>query len=57
MNQQNYLAPQKEGRIVGGEETTIENHPYQIGLFYNRRHSCGGTVLNVNTILSAAHCT
>lgn len=46
-----------EGRIVGGTDRTIEQHPYQIGLFFNRRHTCGGSVLSVNTVLSAAHCT
>jgi hypothetical protein len=30
------------GRIVGGRDVTIEQHPYQIGLFFNRRHTCGG---------------
>jgi trypsin len=49
--------PSRGGRIVGGNDADIENHAYQIGLFYNRRHSCGGSVLNANTILSAAHCT
>ncbi|CAO1437133.1 unnamed protein product [Diamesa serratosioi] len=47
----------RTGRIVGGTNTTIEAHPYQIALFYTNRHSCGGAILNTNTILSAAHCT
>lgn len=44
-------------RIVGGEVTTIEEHPYQISLEYGSSHRCGGSILNEYTILSAAHCT
>lgn len=46
-----------EGRIVGGTDRTIEQHPYQIGLFFNRGHTCGGSILSANHVLSAAHCT
>lgn len=45
------------GRIVGGSDSRIEDHPHQIALFYFRRHTCGASVLNENTIVSAAHCT
>lgn len=45
------------GRIIGGENMTIEQVPYQIGLFFNRRFTCGGSILNANYILTAAHCT
>lgn len=52
------------GRIVGGWQTTIERYPHQISL---RRkaiispknafsHSCGGSVINEEFILTAAHC-
>lgn len=44
-------------RIVGGEETTIEEFPYQISLEYGSSHRCGGSILDENTILTAAHCT
>ncbi|KAI7815141.1 Serine protease [Rhyzopertha dominica] len=44
-------------RIVGGTETTIEEHPYQISLEYGTSHRCGGSILNETTILTAAHCT
>lgn len=44
-------------RIIGGEVTTIEERPYQISLEYGSRHRCGGSILNANTILTAAHCT
>jgi secreted trypsin-like serine protease len=44
------------GRIVGGSDDVIENIPWQISLQWNQQHICGGSILNVNTILSAAHC-
>ncbi|XP_017469617.1 PREDICTED: trypsin eta-like [Rhagoletis zephyria] len=51
-----------EGRIVGGNEVSIVRHPHQISL--RRRtctecaylHDCGGSILNEDTILTAAHC-
>ncbi|CRL07771.1 CLUMA_CG020725, isoform A [Clunio marinus] len=45
------------GRIVGGSDARIEDHPYQIALFYQRRHTCGGSILNQRIVLSASHCT
>lgn len=44
-------------RIVGGEETAIEEYPYQISLEYGSSHRCGGSILDEETILTAAHCT
>jgi len=46
-------------RIVGGEEAEPHEFPWQISL---RRksdnfHFCGGSVLNENTVVTAAHCT
>uniref|UniRef100_A0A1Q3FQJ5 trypsin n=1 Tax=Culex tarsalis TaxID=7177 RepID=A0A1Q3FQJ5_CULTA len=49
-------APGTVGRIVGGQDTTIENHPYQVSLRRRGNHNCGGAILNENTILTAAHC-
>jgi trypsin len=49
-----------DGRIVGGELADIKNLPYQASIqlnFYrNFYHICGGSILNENTIISAAHC-
>lgn len=45
------------GRIVGGRDTTIEDFPYQISMRFNGRHTCGGSILNERSVLSAAHCT
>ena len=41
----------RTGRIVGGRNTTIEAHPYQIALFYTNRHLCGGAILNASKII------
>jgi secreted trypsin-like serine protease len=50
------------GRIVGGWEVVPNAHKYQVGLLLgipnsNRYFLCGGSILNVKTILTAAHCT
>ncbi|XP_044734068.1 trypsin alpha-like [Chrysoperla carnea] len=51
------LRPHLDGRIVGGEPTTIEEFPYQISLEISGSHSCGGSIISPNVILTAAHCT
>ncbi|XP_046748300.1 uncharacterized protein LOC124412466 [Diprion similis] len=45
-----------EGRIVGGEATTIEEHPYQISLVYFSSHRCGGSIITEYFVATAAHC-
>ncbi|CAO1420930.1 unnamed protein product [Diamesa hyperborea] len=47
----------REGRIVGGRDATIEEFPYMAAMIWSGGFACGGSILNVNTILSAAHCT
>ncbi|XP_017105823.2 trypsin theta [Drosophila bipectinata] len=47
----------REGRIVGGEDTTIRAHPYQVSLQKkNSNHFCGGSIIDAYTIVTAAHC-
>jgi len=43
-------------KIVGGEATTIEAHPWQISLRENGYHICGGTLVAANWVMTAAHC-
>lgn len=42
----------RTGRIVGGRNTTIEAHPYQIVLFYTDEFLCGGAILNASKYIN-----
>ncbi|XP_011502264.1 PREDICTED: trypsin-1-like [Ceratosolen solmsi marchali] len=42
--------------IIGGEYDTIEHHPYLVAILKNERLWCGGSILSVNHVLTAAHC-
>ncbi|XP_034240718.1 trypsin alpha-3-like [Thrips palmi] len=43
-------------RIIGGDDVDIAQFPYQVALFYFDEFRCGGSILNENFILTAAHC-
>ena len=45
-------------RIVGGAAVTANSIPWQVGLIFNGGSSisCGGTLLTVKHVLTAAHC-
>ncbi|KAL7734068.1 hypothetical protein ACLKA6_011753 [Drosophila palustris] len=43
-------------RIVGGQETSIEQVPYLVYLRQRGRFICGGSLLTPRRVLSAAHC-
>lgn len=45
-----------EGRIIGGEDADILDYPYAVSLQVFTSHSCGGSILTNNKILTAAHC-
>lgn len=47
------------GRIVGGLETAIESHPYQVSIrldTYTLLHICGGSIYSPRVVVTAAHC-
>ncbi|CAH2058065.1 unnamed protein product, partial [Iphiclides podalirius] len=43
-------------RIVGGVDIDITVAPYQVSLVRRGRHSCGGSIIANDLILTAAHC-
>ncbi|XP_072384740.1 trypsin-7-like [Diabrotica undecimpunctata] len=43
-------------RIFGGRETSIEKHPWIVSLQVSQGHFCGGSLINDDTVLTAAHC-
>ncbi|VEN45021.1 unnamed protein product [Callosobruchus maculatus] len=48
---------QKVGpRIIGGHDTKIEDHPYQVGLIVDNEFSCGASIISPTWLLTAAHC-
>ena len=43
-------------KIVGGTVTSPGSRPYQVAMLYNGRQICGGTLIDSQWVLTAAHC-
>merc|ERR1712165_102063 len=48
--------PARAGRIVGGHEAEEHEWPWQVALFIDDAWFCGGSLINENYVLTAAHC-
>ncbi|XP_078002798.1 chymotrypsin-C [Phascolarctos cinereus] len=52
--------PNVASRVVGGEDVKAHSWPWQVSLQYLKddtyRHTCGGTLISSQHVLTAAHC-
>ncbi|KAF2899492.1 hypothetical protein ILUMI_06683 [Ignelater luminosus] len=44
------------GRLVGGKDAEIEDHPYQLSIEFGNVHFCGASLIRPKVAVTAAHC-
>ncbi|KAA6184480.1 serine protease [Thiohalocapsa marina] len=52
----NLIKSQDNQRIVGGQDASIEDYPWQVALMSGNFQFCGGSILSERWVLTAAHC-
>lgn len=50
------LLDETNARILYGSETPQNEYPWQISMWIDRNHFCGGTLINKEWVVTAAHC-
>jgi hypothetical protein len=50
------ISPNVMSRIVGGVEAAPHSWPWMVSLQSDQDHFCGGTLINNQWVVSAAHC-
>ena len=43
-------------RVINGTEPRLYEFPSMVSIWLNNMHYCGGTLINADTVLTAAHC-
>lgn len=51
------VSSKDDDKVVGGTNSTEGDWPWDCIMYYNGRLSCGGSIINRNYIVTAAHCT
>lgn len=54
---QTFGVPKLDGRIVGGQPTSIEDYPYQASLFISDEYTCAAVIISEEYVVTVASCT
>ncbi|CAO1422979.1 unnamed protein product [Diamesa serratosioi] len=50
------VSAEKTAFIVGGQDATVEDHPYMAAVLNLGLPGCGGAIISTRSVLTAAHC-